>query len=63
MEFKGWIVYIIYLVVHLLKTIFEGLRLRVKKDGTIEEVIYYRRYHRRQNVDSLRPKRNRHDIN
>lgn len=61
-DVKGWIVYIIYIAIHLIKTMYENISLKTRKNGVTEEIIFYRRISRRQSISSMRPRKKSHEI-
>lgn len=56
-DVKGWIIYAIYIAIHLVKTTIEMIMLKARKNFD-EEIIYYRRITRREKITSIRPKKN-----
>lgn len=61
-DVTGWIVYLIYIAIHLVKTVFEIAMLKTRKNGVSEEIIFYRRIIRRQNISSIRPRKKKNEV-
>ena len=56
-DVKGWVIYVAYIAFHFIKTIFELISLKSRTNGVSEEIIFYRRVSRKDNIKSLRPKK------
>ena len=56
-DIKGWVIYAVYIAFHFIKTIFEIITLKSRINGVSEEIIFYRRVSRQDNIKSLRPKK------
>lgn len=61
-DVKGWAVYLIYIAIHLIKTVFEIAMLKTRKNGVSEEIIFYRRVSRRQSISSMRPRKKKNEV-
>lgn len=61
-DVKGWVVYLIYIAIHLIKTVFETAMLRATKNGVSEEIVFYRRVSRRQSISSMRPRKKKNGV-